>query len=83
MIRPPEGRYPTMKCFMVILKSTAIPGQPLNLGVEVKKVLLIYFERHARRAPLDFRWAVMYSTFVNQRLFVVERASGVEGPNSY
>ena len=38
---------------MVILKSTAVPGLPLNLVVEVKTVLIIYFERHARRAPLD------------------------------
>ena len=39
---------------MVILKSTAVPGLSLNLGVEVKKVLLVYFERHARRVPIEF-----------------------------
>ena len=54
MIRPPEGRCPTTKCSMVILKSTAITGLSLNLGVKVKKVLLVYFERHARRVPLEF-----------------------------
>ena len=39
---------------MVILKSTANPGLSLSLGVKVKKVLLVYFERHARRALLVF-----------------------------
>ena len=38
---------------MVILKSTAVPGLSLNLGVEVKKGLFIYFERHARRVLLE------------------------------
>ena len=33
---------------MVILKSAAVAGLPLNLEVKVKKVLLVYFERHAR-----------------------------------
>ena len=38
---------------MVILKSAAVAGLPLNLGVKVKKVLLVYFERHARLFTLD------------------------------
>ena len=54
MIRPPEGRCPTAKCSIVILKSTAPPGLSLNLGAEVKKILLVYFERHARRVLLEF-----------------------------
>ena len=37
-IRPPESRCPTKQFFMVILKSTAVAGLPLNLGVEVRKV---------------------------------------------
>ena len=64
---------------MVILKSTALSGLPLNHGVEVKKVVLIYFERHARRVALDFPRTPNYSTFDKQRLFVVERASGRRG----
>ena len=32
---------------MVILISTAVAGLPLNLGVEVKEVSFVYFERHA------------------------------------
>ena len=39
---------------MVILRSTALAGLPPDLGVEVKKVLLVYFERHARRVALAF-----------------------------
>ena len=74
MIRPPEGRCPTTKCLMVILKSTAAASLPLNLGVEVKTVLLIYFERRARRFHLEFPRTPKYSTFVNQRPFVLERA---------
>ena len=38
---------------MVILKSAAVAGLPLNLRVKVKKVLLVYFERLARLFKLD------------------------------
>ena len=61
---------------MVILMSTAVAGLPLNFEVEVKKVLLVYFERHARRLLLGLPRTPSYFTFVNQRPFVVERASG-------
>ena len=63
MIRPPEGRCSTTKYFKVILKSTALSGPPLNLGVEVEIVLLIYFERRVRRVALDFPRTPNYSTF--------------------
>ena len=53
LVRPPEGRCPTTKFFMVIFYSTAVPGLPLNLGVEVKKFLFIYFDRRARRSLLE------------------------------
>ena len=68
-----------MKPFMVILKSTAIAGLPLYLGVEVGKVLLIYFERYTRRFLLDFPRTPKYSTLVNEQPFFVEQASEPRG----
>ena len=71
MIRPPEGRCLTTKCFMVILKSTALSELPLNLGVEVKKVSVVYFERHARLVllvyPRTLNYSIPSTTYKNSR----------------
>ena len=40
IIRPPECRCPTKIFFSVILECTVLAGLPLNLGVEVKNILL-------------------------------------------
>ena len=50
---------------MVTFKSTVPEGLPLDIGVEVKKVSLNYFEHRAGRFPLDFLRTPRYSNFVN------------------
>ena len=73
--RRPLPHKEMLLSFMVILKSTAPVELPLNLGVEVKKVLLIYFERHAR----------LYALGSARKLnaFFCRRASGRRGAECF
>ena len=64
---------------MVILKSTALAGLPLNLGVDVGRALLSYFERHARRFSLIFPRMSNISLLSTYDFCVIERASGRRG----
>ena len=63
---------------MGILKCTAPAGLPLNPGVEVKKVRLIYFERQAGRFLLDIPRTPKFATFNDLIKPYVERAIGAE-----